>query len=86
MQAGKGTLIIGSGTVDMSGNLTGNVYFSVSNVRVGICSTGLFAGATAPVTSSQVCVFKDTSFQQLAKITSGYFFGVIAYTQTQTRF
>merc|ERR1719160_487795 len=78
VQAGTGTLSIGSKTVDMSGTLTGSVYFSGSTAYVDICSAGLNAGATASVTTSQVGVFKDTSSQPLAQISSGYSFGVVA--------
>merc|ERR1719359_2826341 len=61
VQAGTGTLSIGTKTVDMGGTLTGSVYFSGSTVYVDICSAGLSAGATASVTTSSVGAFKDTS-------------------------
>jgi methionine-rich copper-binding protein CopC len=78
VQAGTGTLSIGTKTVDMGGTLTGSVYFSGSTAYVDICSSGLSAGATASVTTSQIGAFKDTSGQPLAHIASGYSFGVIA--------
>merc|ERR1719321_2665029 len=78
VQAGTGTLSIGTKTVDMGGTLTGSVYFSGSTAFVDICSAGLSAGATASVTTSQIGVFKDKSSQSLAHIASGYSFGVIA--------
>merc|ERR1719159_1331250 len=78
VQAGTGTLSIGTKTVDMSGSLAGSVYFSGTTVYVDICSAGLSAGATASVTTSQVGAFKDTSGQPLAHISTGYSFGVIA--------
>jgi hypothetical protein len=77
VQAGTGTLSIGSKTVDMGGTLTGSVYFSGATVYVDIAGT-LSAGATSSVTTSQVGAFKDTSGQPLAHIASGYSFGVVA--------
>merc|ERR1719265_2125559 len=52
VQAGTGTLTIGSKSVDMGGTLTGSVYFSGSTAYVDICSAGLSAGASASVTTS----------------------------------
>ena len=40
VQAGTGTLSIGTKTVDMTGTLTGSVYFSGSTAYVDICSAG----------------------------------------------
>merc|ERR1719335_1205261 len=78
VQAGTGTLSIGSKTIDMGGSLGGSVYFSGSTVYVDICSAGLAQGATAAVTTSTIGVFKDVAGQPLMHVSSGYSFSVIA--------
>merc|ERR1719359_2641604 len=58
VQAGTGILSIGTKTVDMSGTLTGKIYFSGSTAYVDISANDLNPGASNSVTTSAIGAFK----------------------------